>query len=136
MEQIIAAANATKADIIHLWWTPQPLNEDFYGTDSELIKVVLPTATQECIEAVNDASLRCVDDPGPKEGACATVPQFLTKVIGTSLRQLGENPDIDEALWSPAPFTAMPIRCLRICNAKRRASLPWTGPSIRPSVAP
>lgn len=48
--QIMHAANATKSDLIFLWWKPEVVNENYMGTESEFIRVIFPPPTQTCFE--------------------------------------------------------------------------------------
>ncbi|CAB9505284.1 Receptor-type guanylate cyclase gcy [Seminavis robusta] len=109
--QINLAANATKAHTIGVWFKPDPLNELWVGTDSQLTPVNLPPATSTCLQHKinNDITARCLDkmdniaeQAGDPRGACQDPPNPLLKVMAVSLRDAGENPDMDEALWSPA----------------------------------
>lgn len=104
--QIVAAAHANKADIMMVWWTPEPLHEEYYDTDSELIPIVYPPPTQECMDGHTTREHRCNADilveAGSPEGACGEPPQMLQKAMSTTVQQSSQNPSTPEALWSPA----------------------------------
>lgn len=102
------AANATGSDVIQFWYEPDPMNELFQGTDSEFVKVSIPRATPQCVEnKMTTSSKQCLvplkdKEAGAPEGACEQDTQILQMVRGTSLVDIGENPEVNRALWSPA----------------------------------
>jgi uncharacterized membrane protein len=106
LPQIWAAANATKSDVMMLWWFPDALYTTYLGTDAEFTPVVLPPPTQSCLDARINVNDRCGDDValkvGSAEGSCDNPPQSLQKVIGATLRDLSEDPSVPVELWSPA----------------------------------
>jgi hypothetical protein len=106
LTEIWAAANATKSDVIMLWWSPDSLYQTYIGTDAEFTHVILPPPTQECFDARVDPADRCNGDLqlqiGEAEGACDTAPQALQKVIGKGLREISHQQGVNEVLWSPA----------------------------------
>jgi hypothetical protein len=106
MIDIWMAANHTKSDVLMVWWYPEKLYQTFVGTDAEFLKVTLPTATQECVDAHITIQERCSSDfktrVGAAAGACDEVPKQLYKVVSTSLYDMTFDPKIPTALRSPA----------------------------------
>lgn len=106
LTQIWAAANATKSDVMMMWWFPDALYTKYLGTDAEFTHVTLPPPTQSCLEARIKVDNRCGDDfalkVGSAEGSCDNPPQSLQKVVGATLRDLAEDPSVPVELWSPA----------------------------------
>lgn len=103
LTQIWAAANATKSDVIMLWWSPEVLYQTFLGTDAEYTRVVLPPPTQTCTEN-RVAEPRCGfslnEINGSPEGACDFSPQILQKVISKALQDKSNS--VPQELWSPS----------------------------------
>eukprot|EP00977_Amphora_coffeiformis_P021117 scaffold8828_cov204-Amphora_coffeaeformis.AAC.38 len=106
LTQIWAAANATKSDVVMLWWNTEALYETYMGTDAEFTRVVLPPPTQRCFDSRANPADRCGDNDllkiGSPEGACDTSPQSLQIVVATSFHDVARDPDIPPELWSPA----------------------------------
>lgn len=106
MAEIWAAANATKSDVIMMWWSPEVLYEAYLGTEAEFTRVLLPPPTQECVSSRLDSATRCAGDAegwiGDAAGACDTSAQILKKLIAEGLHDSIYNPGIPEALRSPA----------------------------------
>ncbi|CAB9514931.1 Receptor-type guanylate cyclase gcy [Seminavis robusta] len=111
MGQIYAAANATKSNLLVYWFDLGILHQSFMGTEFEPTRVVLPEPTQECLDARIDPTKRCGKRDGtstPEElygdpaGTCAATTVSLKKVVGTVLYDVAFDPEIPEALWSPA----------------------------------
>lgn len=104
--QIWAAANATKSDVMMVWWYPDPLYDAYIGTEAEMTHVILPPPTQKCVRARAPVETRCDNDLetnlGGPEGACDYNAQFLKKAIAKNLYDITHDPDTPEALWSPA----------------------------------
>lgn len=101
--QILLAANATKSDLIFLWWKPEILSQNLMGTDAEFTRVVLPPPTQLCNDNRKSES-HCWSDldrlRGNPQGACDFAPHVLNKVISKAIRD--ELRNVPEELWSPA----------------------------------
>ncbi|CAB9498898.1 expressed unknown protein [Seminavis robusta] len=110
LQEIWRAANATRSNLIMHWWSPHALMQEFVGTDAEFQNVLLPTPTQECIEARhNDNIQRCsnnlTDRIGSPAAACDEQARSLLKVISTTVYNHLSNknhPDLPPALASPA----------------------------------
>lgn len=107
LTDIVAAANATKSNLMMQWWTPDALYQKFLGTDAELQAVSLPPPTQRCVEAAVKSSERCSEDYleriGSPDGACMEPPQTIRKLIGNSLWKITQDPArIPPARQSPA----------------------------------
>ncbi|CAB9508590.1 Receptor-type guanylate cyclase gcy [Seminavis robusta] len=104
--QIWAAANATQSDVMVFWWEPDSMPQLYYGTDAQHTRVSLPQPTQTCYDNRANAADRCGDDYekriGSPLGDCDTAPQSLKKVVSTTVRDMSQNPEIPEELWSPA----------------------------------
>lgn len=85
--EIYRAANATKADVVMFWWTPQLLYSEFQLTDSAFTRVALPSASQDCIEARVDSKYHCSPDLekrfGSPEGTCMEPPNSLTSILSS-----------------------------------------------------
>jgi len=109
LTEIISAANATRSDIIFVWWSPDVVYQSYLGTPAEFHRVVLPPPTQQCIDARIRTEDRCSDnetlrigvDPA---GACDTPAQPLTKAISTGLYDAvyNQDPPAPDAALSPA----------------------------------
>jgi 7 transmembrane sweet-taste receptor of 3 GCPR len=108
MLQIWQAANATQSHIVMLYWTPEALFETFAGTDSEFIKVSLPRPTQQCFDNRVSTLDRCNPSNITKRigssnlGVCDDQPQILLKVITKNLIDITNNPNVPNAIHSPA----------------------------------
>ena len=83
------AANATKSNVIGLWWRPEAMFQRFLGTDSELVKVTLPTTTDECLANQIRREDHCSSDfttrVGDARGACTEKFAFGEKFITSAL---------------------------------------------------
>jgi 7 transmembrane sweet-taste receptor of 3 GCPR len=103
--QIVNAANATKANIILMWAMPDPFYQQFVGTEMELIPIILPTATGECLANRRPWEDQCSGDMaarvGDARGACDEPPTLLHKLVSTSLTDEHNDPDIAPARKSP-----------------------------------
>lgn len=97
------AANATKSNIMMMWWTPEPLYQQYLGSDAEMIQVVLPPQTQECVKArpPEECTETSGEIIGPPEAACSQAPRPLAKMISSTLQD-ARNTHIPEAIRSPA----------------------------------
>lgn len=104
--QIWAAANATKSDLMAYWWHPEGLFQTYEGTSAEHTRITLTRPSQECLDNRVDPFERCGTDyeklVGSPLGSCDTAPQSLTKVLSKTLKQISEDPEVPQELWSPA----------------------------------
>ncbi|CAB9517822.1 Gamma-aminobutyric acid (GABA) B receptor [Seminavis robusta] len=102
--QLWRAANATKSNLMMMWWTPEPLYQEFFFTDSAMQRVMLPPATQQCLDAHPTFEQECDPDPavrvGSPDGACDHNPINLHKLLGSSLHDISMA--ADEANRNPA----------------------------------
>jgi 7 transmembrane sweet-taste receptor of 3 GCPR len=106
MVQIWHAANATKSHVMMLYWTPDSLVQTYAGTDAEFQKVTLPQPTQECFDHRVNTLDRCEPNLqkriGHPLGVCDDPSQTLMKIVSTALYEISHNPNIPDALRSPA----------------------------------
>eukprot|EP00934_Nitzschia_sp_Nitz4_P001546 Nitzschia sp. Nitz4//scaffold248_size28759//20159//24979//NITZ4_008111-RA/size28759-snap-gene-0.11-mRNA-1//-1//CDS//3329543998//1546//frame0 len=106
LTQIWRAANATKSDVIMMWWNTEIMYEEFVGTEAEFTRVVLPPPTALCDAARADLTFLCGDDEeakvGDPAGTCDLPVQSTKKLVSTALKAISQNEDVSEALWSPA----------------------------------
>ena len=86
LKEIFYAANATRSDVMALWWKPDPTFDQF-----EYIKIAFPFPSTECIKNRRPTVDRCSASKeelvGMKEGACDLAILPLEKVIAKSLRE-------------------------------------------------
>ena len=89
LTQIWQAANATRSDVIMEWWNPQVLYQQFMGTEAEFTKIILPPASQTCIENHITRDDRCSDtleqQIGSPLGACDHPPLPLRRLVSNGL---------------------------------------------------
>lgn len=111
MMQLYQAANATGEPLIIYWYDLSTLFYTFIGTDYAPTRLILPEATQECLDARINNTYRCGKRDGTATleelvgdplGVCAATTLSLKKVVGTALKDISFDPDTPEALWSPA----------------------------------
>ncbi|CAB9499168.1 Receptor-type guanylate cyclase gcy [Seminavis robusta] len=108
MTQIWSAANATKENVISIWWRPQIMYESYLGTDTEMTQVVLTPPTQECSDNRINTNKRCDEDRdlfdivGNPVGACDSYSHTLQKVFSTALKEVSFDKNTPEEFWSPA----------------------------------
>jgi hypothetical protein len=99
------AANATKSNLLMMWWTPEALYQSFAGTDAAFLKVNMPPATQECVENRVNYTERCEEDPairvGSPKGVCDDSAKPLEKYISGGLFPAIYDSSIPEALRNP-----------------------------------
>ena len=104
--QMWRAANATRNHVAMMWAIPDPIYEEFMGTDFEFVKVTLPAPTQSCIEKRINAEYRCVPEVekrlGIAEGVCDEVARPLYKLMLKQLFDLTRGTALPTALHSPA----------------------------------
>lgn len=86
------AANATKSNVIGMWWSPEALVSLFAGSGSDLIQVALPKPTQECVDNRIDPFQRCETELnaqeiyGSSKGACANSNVKELKIAASNLQ--------------------------------------------------
>lgn len=102
-----AAANATRSNLMTMWWTPEAMHQASLGTESEMQKITLTWPTQKCFENRVSSRSRCLyEDPveryGDAAGSCDEAPQLLHKVVATNLYSAIYDSGIPEAMRSPA----------------------------------
>lgn len=87
----------------HNFRTPEPLYQQYLGSDAEMIQVALPPQTQECVEArpVNECSEDLFERVGPPEAACSQAPRPLAKLLSSTLQDTKFS-HLPEAVLSPA----------------------------------
>jgi hypothetical protein len=133
MVELWQAANATKSNILMMWWFPEMTYEQFQGTNAEFTKVSLPPPTQECFNNRRAPTDRCSEDfmkrVGDPRGTCDIAPLPLTKFILGDLRTRIYNPNIPDAIRSPAlqvldKFTLSNVQLDSIFQQWRNASTP------------
>lgn len=104
--QMWRAANETRNHIAMMWVVPDPVYEEFLGTDFEFVKVTLPPPTQKCQQFKINPEHRCNDDPalrlGTAEGVCDESARPLHKLMLRQLFDLTQAPSIPEAIRNPA----------------------------------
>ena len=104
MYQIWRAANATRSHIIMVWYSPEALMEEFFGTDFGFQEVMLPAPTDICLAHRTSMEDRCSDSilvrRGDPNGACDREARGLVKLISMSLATA--NDKVEEASQSPA----------------------------------
>ena len=100
------AANATKSNLMMQYWSPEPLYQEFLGTDAEFISVTLPTRTQECLNTRRPLDDMCSEDEairlGEPEGICEESSKPLWKVLVGNLYDQLNDPTIPIPIRSPA----------------------------------
>jgi len=104
------AANATKENVMIMWWSPEMLFEEFFGTDAEFVPVNLGQPTQECHEHRPPRGSMCdteydISSSDPR-GACDYTVDSVKKFISDGLYETTYDSAIPEALQSPA-YTAI-----------------------------
>ena len=104
--EIMAAANATKSNVVVMWSFPDLQYQKYVGTDTELFPVILPAVTQKCIENRRPWDDQCSSDMaarvGNADGICDAPPLSLRKIISTSIINELDDPNISPAEKSPA----------------------------------
>lgn len=106
MIDIWAAANATKSNVIMIWWTPEALFQEYLGTDAEFQRITLPPPTQSCIDARVDITTRCAgtlnERIGDARGSCDHFPIPLLRLVTNNLHSLTHDLALASAQHSPA----------------------------------
>ena len=86
LKEIFYAANATKSDIMAVWWKPDPTFDQF-----DYIRVSFPFPSSDCIENRRPTVDRCTASHGElvgnKKGACDLGILPLEKFVATSLQE-------------------------------------------------
>lgn len=107
LQEMWHAANATRSNLMMMWWTPEPLYQKFLGTDAEMQHVQLKPYTLDCfltqeayIEETCEANQ--TQRVGPPEAACDNPAESLSKLITGKLYDMVYNPKIQDAVVSPA----------------------------------
>lgn len=79
------AANATKSHLMMQYWSPEPLYQEFLGTDAEFIRVTMPPRSQECLDQRRPQADMCHANEtlriGAEAGICEESAKPLYKVI-------------------------------------------------------
>ena len=95
MKEIWTAANATKSDVIMLWWVPSLFTEKFAGSHGEFQRIQFPPPTQQCIEYRQynlGKNGRCSDNNttriGEAIGSCDYQISMLQKGISKGLEKM------------------------------------------------
>ena len=100
------AANATKSNLMMQYWSPEPLYQEFLGTEAEFISVTLPTRTQECLNSRRPLDDMCSEDEavrvGEHKGICEESSKPLWKVLVGNLYDRLYDPTIPIPIRSPA----------------------------------
>lgn len=96
--EIWNAKKATKLDLIGIWWVPDTTANMFEGSGSNIMPVVLPAATQECLKNCIGVKKCCLPDAtdfelyGDEKGACDESSVFLMRVtVGNFQSSIAEN---------------------------------------------
>jgi hypothetical protein len=105
--EMYKAANETKSNLMTMWWAPEAMYSAYLGTAAEMLKVILPSPTQECMDYRIQSSQRCeFDSPeeqyGDERGACDEAPQLMQKIVASTLYKSTYDMGIAEAKQSPA----------------------------------
>ena len=107
LQEMWHAANATRSNLMMMWWTPEPLYQLYLGSGSEMQPVALKPYTLGCFETqesqiVETCEANHSQRVGPPEAACDNPAQSLSKLITGKLYDLSNDPSIPEAAVSPA----------------------------------
>eukprot|EP00587_Corethron_hystrix_P001935 CAMPEP_0113307476 /NCGR_PEP_ID=MMETSP0010_2-20120614/6303_1 /TAXON_ID=216773 ORGANISM="Corethron hystrix, Strain 308" /NCGR_SAMPLE_ID=MMETSP0010_2 /ASSEMBLY_ACC=CAM_ASM_000155 /LENGTH=636 /DNA_ID=CAMNT_0000162333 /DNA_START=60 /DNA_END=1967 /DNA_ORIENTATION=- /assembly_acc=CAM_ASM_000155 len=102
MKEIWRAANATRSNVMMIYYNTDSIFEEFMGSDFEFMKVALPSPSEECFDARISIADRCSESlevrRGDKLGVCDQTSTKLKKLLGSKLR----NEDSPPAVKSPA----------------------------------
>lgn len=107
MTEIWAAANATKSDVLMLWWTPEALYQQYLGTDAEFHRINLPPPSQACVDARVGSVARCEAETegeriGEAVGSCDYSPVPLHRLVTSNLYSLSYDSSKTPGEQSPA----------------------------------
>jgi len=96
LKEMWHAANATRSNLMMMWWTPEPLYQQYLGTDAEMQHVMLKPPSMACSEAVPYVDESCeanlTSRVGPPEAACGNPVEPLTKMIVGNLYKVLHSP--------------------------------------------
>lgn len=106
MVQIWRAANATRSHVAMIWYQPNFLSIEFFGSDFEFQYVTFPTPTRMCVENRGNTESGCsenlqerISDP---RGACGDDVQPVKRLVVSSLKERTHEKEAEEAEQSPA----------------------------------
>ena len=106
LTELWRAANATKENLMMYWYSPEPMYQEFLGSDAEFQRVTFQPPTQQCVDARNLVKARCSEELedriGSPEGICDDSAVPLSKLISSGLEMATNDPSIIPALKSPA----------------------------------
>jgi len=87
-----------------MWWAPEPLVQQYQGTDAEFIKVNLPPETTECVDdrAYDECADSWSERVGGPQAVCQSSATPLQKLFAGSLYDAIMSLDIPQAIRSPA----------------------------------
>jgi hypothetical protein len=114
MVEIYNAANYTKSNVLFYWFTPDALMREYLGTDSEMQRVLLPPATETCVESRVTEEQRCsanqYDHIGQEEGSCDAEAHSYQKLIASNMYKQYYYEGSDATTRSPAYDTIKNIQ--------------------------
>jgi hypothetical protein len=114
MVEIYNAANYTKSNVLFYWFTPDALMREYLGTDSEMQRVLLPPATEACVESRVTEDQRCSQNQnehiGQEEGSCDAEAHSYQKLIVSNMYRQYYYEGSDIATRSPAYDTIKNIQ--------------------------
>ena len=114
MVEIYNAANYTKSNVLFYWFTPDALMREYLGTDSEMQRVLLPPATESCVESRVTEEQRCSANQnehiGQEEGSCDAEAHSYQKLIVSNMYKQYYYEGIDITTRSPAYDTIKNIQ--------------------------
>ncbi|CAB9531373.1 unknown protein [Seminavis robusta] len=88
-KEIWMAANATKSDVIMMFWKPEKRVGTFLGTDAEFVQVSFPPPTVECLEGRPSSDHHCSADYnlqiGTPENICGEPAKTLKSLMSTTV---------------------------------------------------
>ena len=106
LKEMWHAANATRSHLMMQWWSPEPLYQQYLGTDAEMQRVTLKPYTRECALARAEWKDECASDietrVGSPEEACGDPVEPLRKLITKGLYETLTSPEIPIEAQSPA----------------------------------
>jgi hypothetical protein len=88
------------------WWSPEPLYQEYLGTDAEMQRVTLKPYTRECAQARSEWKDECAADlatrVGAPEEACGDPVEPLRKLINVGLNEILSSSDVPDEARNPA----------------------------------
>ena len=101
------AANATRENLIIMWWTPEPLYQRYLGTDAEMQYIMMNPYSLECSKAKEDfldesCEANLTDRVGPPGASCANPSQPLSKLVTGKMYDFLHNSGIPDPAINPA----------------------------------